>query len=91
MKGYDIIRPTLDTQGEISYIPKPKKQVLSPITITSPTHGVQIIVAGGPGPCWIGLLKAFGGKGVTEKVELPANWDKLVEKYRDMVPIYARY
>jgi hypothetical protein len=52
---------------------------------------VQIIVAGGPGPCWIGLLKAFGGKGVTEKVELPANWDKLVEKYRDMVPIYARY
>jgi len=55
------------------------------------TRGVQIIVAGGPGPCWMGLLKAFGGKGVTQKVELPANWDKLVARYRDIVPNYARY
>ena len=54
-------------------------------------RGVQIIVAGGPGPCWMGLLKAFGGKGVTQKVELPANWDKLVAKYRDIVPTYAKY
>jgi hypothetical protein len=54
-------------------------------------RGVQIIVAGGPGPCWMGLLKSMGGKGVTQKVELPANWDKLVAKYRDMVPTYARY
>jgi hypothetical protein len=54
-------------------------------------RGVQIIVAGGPGPCWMGLLKAFGGKGVTQKVELPANWDKLVAKHKDIVPAYARY
>jgi hypothetical protein len=55
------------------------------------TRGVQIIVAGGLGPCWMGLLRAFGGKGVTQKVELPANWDKLVEKYKNIVPTYARY
>jgi hypothetical protein len=54
-------------------------------------RGVQIVVAGGPGPCWMGLLKSFGGKGVTQKVELPANWDKLVAKYRDIVPTYAKY
>jgi hypothetical protein len=55
------------------------------------TRGVHIIVAGGPGPCWMGLLKAFGGKGVTQKIELPANWDKLVKKYKDIIPTYARY
>jgi hypothetical protein len=55
------------------------------------TRGVQVIVAGGPGPCWMGMLKAFGGRGVTQKVELPANWDKLVAKYRNIVPAYARY
>jgi hypothetical protein len=55
------------------------------------TRGVHIIVAGGPGPCWMGLLKSFRGKGVTQKVDLPANWGKLVAKYRGIVPAYARY
>jgi hypothetical protein len=55
------------------------------------TRGVDIIVAGGPGPCWMGLLKTFRGKGVTQKVELPGNWDKLVAKYKSLVPTYARY
>jgi hypothetical protein len=55
------------------------------------TRGVHIIVAGGPGPCWMGLLKAFKGKGVTQKVELPPNWGKLVQKHRDIVPTYAAY
>lgn len=54
-------------------------------------RGVHVIVAGGPGPCWMGMLKAFGGKGVTQKVELPANWDKLVAKHRDIVPTYTMY
>jgi hypothetical protein len=39
----------------------------------------------------MGLLKSFGGKGVTRKVELPADWSKLVTKYRDFAPAYARY
>ncbi len=53
--------------------------------------GIQIVVAGGPGPCWIGLLKTFFGRRATQKVELPANWDKLVKKYKDIVPTYALY
>jgi len=49
---------------------------------------IQIFVVGGMGS-WVGLLS--GGQRVTEKIELPANWDKLVAKYRNVVPTYARY
>ncbi len=58
---------------------------------TSPTDGrgeVRVIVCGGPGS-WIVLTK--GGPGVTKKIELPAHWDKLVQKYKAIVPTYARY
>lgn len=55
------------------------------------SRGVQVVVAGGPGPCWMGMLKAFGGKGVTQKVELPSNWDKLVARYKNVVPSYTAY
>jgi hypothetical protein len=52
-----------------------------------------IVVAGGPG-AWTSLLRSVGGiknDFVTKKIRLPHNWDKLVEKYKDVVPIYARY
>ncbi len=50
---------------------------------------IQIFVAGGWGS-WTGLIS--GGQGMTTvKVELPANWDKLVAKYRNVVPTYVRY
>jgi hypothetical protein len=49
---------------------------------------IQILVIGGMGS-WLGLLS--GGQTVTEKIELPANWDKLVAKYKNVVPTYARY
>jgi hypothetical protein len=57
----------------------------------SPTDGkgdIRIIVCGGPGN-WIVLTK--GGRGLTKKIELPANWDKLVAKYKNLVPAYGRY
>jgi hypothetical protein len=57
----------------------------------SPTDGrgeVRVVVCGGPGS-WIILTK--GGKGLTKKIELPTHWDKLVSKYKNMVPTYARY
>lgn len=55
---------------------------------------IRILVAGGPGGTGISL--ASGGEGwvinwVTKKVELPANWNKLVAKYKDIVPNYLRY
>jgi hypothetical protein len=55
------------------------------------SSGIQIVVAGGSGPCWIGILKSFFGRRVTQKVELPANWDNLVKKYKNIVPTYALY
>jgi len=49
---------------------------------------IRIYVVGGFGS-WLGLIA--GGGLATEKVELPANWDKLVAKYKDIVPTYVMY
>jgi len=54
---------------------------------------IRIIVAGGPG-AWIAHLTGGGatpGKKEIQKIELPKNWDKLVAKYKNVVPKYARY
>jgi hypothetical protein len=50
---------------------------------------IQIYVFGGMGS-WVGIASG-GGDICTEKVELPANWEALVKKYRDIVPSYVRY
>jgi hypothetical protein len=52
-----------------------------------------VLVAGGPG-AWTGLLRSVGGiknEFVTVKIKLPRDWDKLVKKYKNVVPTYARY
>ena len=54
---------------------------------------IKIIVAGGPGAF---IAHAVGGGATpgmkqTQKIELPKNWDKLVKKYKDVVPTYAKY
>jgi hypothetical protein len=57
------------------------------------TDGLMILVAGGPG-AWMGMLRSVGGiknDFVTKKIELPGNWDKLVAKYKNVVPNYMRY
>jgi hypothetical protein len=50
-------------------------------------------VGGGPG-AFIGMLSPsvlfLAGK-MMEKITLPANWDKLVAKYKDVVPVHFRY
>jgi hypothetical protein len=51
---------------------------------------VLIFVAGGTGS----RMAIFGGSlrpSVTHKIELPANWNKLVQKYRAIIPSYVRY
>ncbi len=52
-----------------------------------------IIVAGGPG-VWMAVLRSAGGfenSFVTKKIELPRNWNKLVSKYKGIVPNYEFY
>ena len=54
---------------------------------------IRILVAGGPG-AFIGLVcgSALGGaEWLTKKIDLPANWNKLVAKYRNVVPMYEKY
>jgi hypothetical protein len=68
-------------------------------TITNPdkmdTENLMILVAGGPGS-FIGLLKSvgpgfFNNALVTKKIVLPKDWNKLVAKYSNLVPVYERY
>ena len=65
-----------------------------PVALVRSPDLIRLLVAGGPGGT--GMSMAYGGGGwikywVTKKVELPANWDKLVAKYQDIVPTYVRY
>lgn len=55
---------------------------------------IEIVVVGGPG-AFIGQFIGAGLVGEPgpriKKVELPADWDKLVKKYANVVPTYVRY
>jgi len=54
---------------------------------------LRIIVAGGPG-AFIAHAAGGGatpGRKQTQRVEFPKNWDKLVAKYKNVVPTYAKY
>jgi hypothetical protein len=66
----------------------------TPILPTTPSiNDLMIVVAGGPG-AWIGLLRSAGGwenSFVTKKIDLPRKWDKLVAKYKNVVPAYTGY
>jgi len=52
-------------------------------------EGARVVVAGGPG-AWIGLVLGVG-RWVSRPIVLPADWDRLVRRYRDYVPNYLRY
>ncbi len=62
-------------------------------------RNLLIFVAGGPG-AFMAVLTSVGGVSnmstfvtdfVTKKIELPANWEKLVAKYKKVVPTHLRY
>jgi hypothetical protein len=59
------------------------------------TENLMILVAGGPGS-FIGLLRSVGpgffeNALVTKKIELPKDWDRLVAKYKNLIPNYEKY
>jgi hypothetical protein len=54
---------------------------------------IRIIVGGGPG-AFIAHIVGGGatpGRKEIQKIELPKNWDRLVAKYKNVVPTYAKY
>ena len=63
------------------------------LPVESSIDDLMIVVAGGPG-AWIGLMRSAGGwenSFVTMKIDLPRNWDKLVVKYKNVIPTYVEY
>ena len=68
-------------------------QVLSAPPRAFNTDELMVIVAGGPG-AWMATLRSVGGiqnTFVSQKIDLPRNWDGLVKKYRNVFPVYVEY
>ena len=90
MKGSDSpMAAYRQSQGEKTE----SEDILSKPPAAVDPDSLMIVVAGGPG-AWTGLLRSVGGienDFVTKKIKLPKNWDKLVKKYSNIVPNYARY
>jgi hypothetical protein len=64
-----------------------------PIRLLPYPERILIVVAGGPGN-FTGLIRGSGFSThsyVTKKVELPAKWKSLVDKYQNLVPNYIKY
>jgi hypothetical protein len=63
------------------------------VPLISDPRFIRVIVGGGPG-AFIAHLVGGGatpGRKQTQKIEVPKNWDKLLAKYKNMVPTYAKY
>jgi len=93
------VRDFIIEQNRPAPKPKPREGILPTDTgFAFFGRGLQnedflLVVAGGPGS-FFGLLSSAGGFNnsfVSKEIKLPANWDKLVAKYRNMVPNYVIY
>jgi hypothetical protein len=75
--------------SEVSKSHQPDEQV--PLFASTPNQppSIQVFVAGGQGS-WTALFSG-GATLTTVKIELPPGWTKLVAKYRNVVPTFARY
>ena len=65
------------------------RDTMTQVPLMRDAECMRIIVAGGPGS-FMGILSSSGllGGFVTRKIKLPGNWDKLLKKYRNLVPKY---
>ncbi len=91
-----LIPPSLSSAPPPSGQRTPLQQ--APPSMKPDPDSMIIVVAGGPG-AFMGVLTSAGGRGmggfgndfVTKNIELPKNWGKLVAKYKNIAPTYARY
>jgi hypothetical protein len=85
-------RPELERTGlaqEETSVRQLPYNIGDPVRLLRNIDDIMIIVAGGD---WPGNGVVITGRGKTiSKIELPANWDKLVAKYKNIVPTYALY
>ncbi len=70
------------------------KQDIRDFTLIRPNprlpNPIQIFIAGGSGTR-LGIFSGSPRPLVTKKVELPTDWDKLVARYKNIIPTYAIY
>jgi hypothetical protein len=60
-----------------------------PVRLLRNIEDIMIFIAGGD---WPGAGAVITGRGkTTVKIELPANWNKLIARYKNLVPTYALY
>jgi hypothetical protein len=52
---------------------------------------IHFVVAGGVGGPAVAMIRGGRHDKVTQKIELPANWGQLINKYKDIIPTYVRY
>ncbi len=65
--------------------PPPGSPPPTPRPPTPPRESlIDIVVTGGPGR-WLSIAGPSVTRLVTEKIELPPNWDKLIAKYRNLL------
>ncbi len=74
-------RPTLDPDG-----------ILIVVAGASNSASIHLLPGERIAPSYSPITKKFEPHNfITKKVELPKNWDELVKKYRNIVPVYAKY
>ena len=68
-----------------------------PIRLLPSSDRIRLIVGGGPGG-FMGIMRGSQFESgirssdfVTQKIELPSNWDRLVVRYKDVAPTYVKY
>jgi hypothetical protein len=79
-----------------AWVPGRERPAMNPEDPVLALHGpdsIRILVAGGSGGLMVDVATggSITGNWVTKKVQLPANWNKLVEKYKALVPTHVRY
>jgi hypothetical protein len=85
-------------KNQLGFTPKPRFSQPDPdkdgmIPVIRDPQVIRVIVGGGPG-AFVAHLMGGGptpGKKEFQKIDLPKNWDKLVAKYKNVVPTYAKY